>query len=112
MTKNNPQTDQPDLELLNLRVKAGLEDLEKMKDPRTKTEPLDLFLQYYDLYLVILERNYWETVFLITNNTEKLDKIEKNDQKIIENQQKIIEKLDKIAEKPSFWGKIKGIFSK
>ena len=117
MTQNNPQTEQTNLDLLNLKVTASLKELDDMK--KSNTEPLLLIMQYFDTILACQDRNFWENSFLITNNTTKLVDLEKNDQEIIKNQQEIRdlvnilgEKVDKLAEKKTFWEKIKGIFKK
>jgi hypothetical protein len=117
MTQNNPQTEQTNLDLLNLKVTDYQNKLNDMK--KSDTEPLILFLQYFDTILACQDRNFWENSFLITNNTTKLVDSEKNQQEIIKNQQEIRdlvnilgEKIDKLAEKKTFWEKIKSIFKK
>lgn len=110
MTQNNPQTDQANLDLLNLKVTASLKELDDMK--KSNTEPLLVIMQYFDTILATNERNFWENSFLITNNTTKLVDLEKNHQEIRDLVNILGEKINKLAEKKTFWEKIKGIFIK
>ena len=131
MTQNNPQTEQTNLDLLNLKVTASLKELDDMK--KSNTEPLLLIMQYFDTILATNERNFWENSFLITNNTTKLVDLEKNQQEIRDlvniladlvnilderveffndKLKTLNENQKKLAEKKTFWEEIKGIFKK